>query len=58
MTMKPETGDGQWVKVEFYGRMPPSLVVKDVNLAEVSQNLARTFGFSYTDGLTVSAAQR
>lgn len=49
-------GDPQWVKVEFYARVPDGQVVTDVDTAEAAQSLARVFGFSAIAGLSVVAA--
>lgn len=41
----------QWVKVEFYGRVPDGQKVTDINYLEVGERLARAFGFTHIDGL-------
>lgn len=45
----------QWVRVEFYGLVPPGQRVESVDLAEVGANLMQAFGFTHIDGLTVVA---
>ncbi len=46
----------QWVRVEFYGRVPPYQRVETVDLREVAANLAKSFGFTHIDDLTVADA--
>ena len=46
----------QWVKVEFYGRVPDGQVIADIDRSEISGALMRAFGFTHIDGLTVAVA--
>lgn len=48
--------DSQWVKVEFYARVPTGQVMTDIDPAEVAANLLRAFGFAAVAGLTVADA--
>lgn len=48
--------EAQWVKVAFYGRVPDGEVVTDVNAGEMAQSLARVFGFTAIDALSVARA--
>jgi hypothetical protein len=47
---------GRWVRVEFYGLVPPGMAVVDVDLPAVAETLMRGFGFAAIDGLTAAAA--
>ncbi len=63
MTSRGETIEGmddgaQWVKVEFYARLPDRQVMVDVDVAETGATLMRAFGFTYIDGLTVYVAPK
>lgn len=42
----------QWVRVEFYGRVPDGQNIKQVDIPTVSQTLMRAFGFTRIDGIT------
>lgn len=46
----------QWVKVEFYGKVPNDEIVLDADLLVVGGTLMEAFGFTHLDGLTVTAA--
>ena len=48
----------QWVKVEFYARLPDYQAMVDVDVAGVSATLMRAFGFTHIDGLTVYVTQK
>lgn len=41
----------QWVRVEFYGALPPGQAITDDNELEIARNLMTTFGFVAIDGL-------
>ena len=50
--------EAQWVKVEFYGRVPDLQIITGVEPAEVCETLMRAFGFTHIDGLSVCVAPR
>jgi NTP pyrophosphatase (non-canonical NTP hydrolase) len=47
-----------WVKVEFYGQLPPGVVAIEVDHKEVSESLAKVFGFKHIDGLVAKRDAR
>ena len=55
MAAAPDSPGQQWVKVEFYGLMPPGQVIVGLDPIEVAGNLMQAFGFDHISGLTVVA---
>lgn len=44
---------GDWVKVEFLGQLPDGMQVIEVDAARTSEEIARLFGFSRVDHLSI-----
>ena len=42
-----------WVKVQFYGKLPPGQALIDVDMPKIAQSLGKVFGFPYLDGITI-----
>jgi hypothetical protein len=43
-----------WLRVEFYAKLPDGMNVSDVDESESCETLARAFGFAQVSGLSIS----
>lgn len=45
----------RWISVTFRAQLPPGTAIYDVDTAEVAATLAKAFGFTAVEALTIAA---